>query len=306
MPQKRRSQSWAELKQAGNECFKTGQYGEAVSRYSQAINALEKSGQKSPEDLGILYSNRAASYLKDGNCSECIKDCSASLELVPFGIKSLLRRAAAYEAIERYRQAYVDYKTVLQIDCNLPAAHDGTNRMSKALTDMDGPSWREKLPPIPTVPLAVKEKLLQATSSTPTAQQNGVVENSNQSSKTAGDVKKARLLKEEGNAFVKKGEHKKALEKYTQSLSQDPSEVTTYTNRALCYLSLKMYKEAVQDCEEALRLDSANIKALYRRAQAYKELKDKRACVQDLNSLLKIEPNNTVAQKLLQEVQKMK
>lgn len=306
MPQKRRSQSWAELKQAGNECFKTGQYGEAVSLYSQAIGVLEKSGQKKPEDLGILYSNRAASYLKDGNCNECIKDCTASLELVPFGIKSLLRRAAAYEAIERYRQAYVDYKTVLQIDCNLAAAHDGTNRMSKALTDMDGPSWREKLPPIPTVPLAVKVKLQQATSSTPTAQQNGVMENRNQSSKKDGDVKKARLLKEEGNSFVKKGEHKKAVEKYTQSLSQDPTEITTYTNRALCYLSLKMYKDAVRDCEEALRLDSANIKALYRRAQAYKELKDKRACMQDLNSLLKIEPKNTAAQKLLQEVQKMK
>lgn len=307
MPQKRRSQSWAELKQAGNECFKAGQYGEAVSLYSQAISSLEKSGQKKPEDLGILYSNRAASYLKDGNCNECIKDCTVSLELVPFGIKSLLRRAAAYEAVERYRQAYVDYKTVLQIDCNLPAAHDGTNRMSKALTDMDGPSWREKLPPIPTVPLAVKEKLLQATSpTTPTTQQNGIMENSNQSSKKDGDVKKARILKEEGNSFVKKGEHKKAIEKYTQSLSQDPTEVTTYTNRALCYLSLKMYRDAVRDCEEALRLDSVNIKALYRRAQAYKELKDKKACVQDLNSLLKIEPKNTAAQKLLQDVQKMK
>lgn len=51
-----------------------------------------------------------------------------SLELVPYGIKPLLRRAAAYEAMERYRQAYVDYKTALQINCNLPAAHDGTNR----------------------------------------------------------------------------------------------------------------------------------------------------------------------------------
>ncbi|XP_066521216.1 mitochondrial import receptor subunit TOM34 [Hoplias malabaricus] len=303
MPHKRRSKSWSELKQAGNECFKTGQYGDAVTLYSQAIGVLERQGQKNPEDLSILYSNRAASYLKDGNCSECIKDCSVSLELVPFGIKSLLRRAAAFEALERYRQAYVDYKTILQIDCCVQAAQDGTNRMTKALTDMDGPSWREKLPPIPTVPLAVKEKLLQTQGSVPAAQQNGIKENSSQK---AGDVKKARLLKEEGNSLVKKGEHKKAVEKYTQSLSQDPSEITTYTNRALCYLSLKMYKEAVRDCEEALKLDSGNIKALYRRAQAYKELNDKRACVQDLSSLLKIEPKNTAAQKLLQDIEKMK
>ncbi|XP_016367751.1 mitochondrial import receptor subunit TOM34-like [Sinocyclocheilus rhinocerous] len=305
MPQKRRSQSWTELKQAGNECFRAGQYGEAVNLYSQSIQLLEKSGQKNKEDLGILYSNRAASYLKVGNCSECIKDCTRSLELVPFGLKALLRRASAYEALERYRQAYVDYKTVLQIDWNIPAAHDGVNRMTKALTDIDGPSWREKLPPIPTVPMSVKESLAQAASSASSPQQNSVIDNKKKAPGPEA-AKKAKALKEEGNAFVKKGEHKKAVEKYTQSLGQDPKEVTTYTNRALCYLSLKMYKEAISDCDEALRLDSANIKAFYRRAQANKELKNKKSCIEDLNSVLKLEPNNAVAQKLLQEVQKMK
>lgn len=45
MPQKQKSRSWSELKQAGNDCFKTGQYGEAVSLYSQAIKELEKPGE---------------------------------------------------------------------------------------------------------------------------------------------------------------------------------------------------------------------------------------------------------------------
>lgn len=45
MPQKRKSKSWAELKQAGNEYFKTGQYGEATNLYSQAIKELEKSSK---------------------------------------------------------------------------------------------------------------------------------------------------------------------------------------------------------------------------------------------------------------------
>lgn len=52
----------------------------------------------------------------------------SALELVPFGIKPLLRRAAAYEALERYSLAYVDYKTALQVDCSVQAAHDGVNR----------------------------------------------------------------------------------------------------------------------------------------------------------------------------------
>lgn len=313
MPQKQKLKSWSDLKQTGNERFKTGQYGEATTLYSQAIKELEKSSKKNPEDLGILYSNRAASYLKDGNCAECVKDCNMSLELFPFNVKSLLRRAAAYEALERYRQAYIDYKTALQIDCNIAAAHDGTNRMTKALTEADGPSWREKLPPIPTVPLSVKEKLAQQNAAkttqanptpqpNPTPQQNGTKQ-TNKSAPSDKDKKKGQALKDEGNALVKKGEHKKAIEKYTQSLKLNPTEVTTYTNRALCYLSVKQYKDAVRDCDEALMIDGSNVKALYRRAQARKELKDVKACVQDINSLLKVEPKNTAALKLLQEVQ---
>lgn len=51
-------------------------------------------------------------------------------------------------------------------------------RMTKALTEADGLSWREKLPPIPTVPLSVREKLTQKATATspqpnPTPQQNG-------------------------------------------------------------------------------------------------------------------------------------
>ncbi|KAG7272051.1 hypothetical protein CRUP_025988 [Coryphaenoides rupestris] len=260
---------WLELKQAGNDSFKAGQYGEAAQRYSQAIKELEKSSNKSPEDLSILYSNRAASYLKNGNCSECVKDCNMSLELVPFGVKSLLRRAAAYEALERYRQAYVDYKTALLVDCNIPAAHDGTNRMTKVLTEVDGPGWREKLPDLPA-------------------------------------MRRAQVLKDEGNALVKKGHFQKAVDKYSQSLKLNPTEITTYTNRALCYLSVKQYREAVRDCDAAVAMDGGNIKALYRRAQAHRELKDSKACVEDLNRLLRVEPNNLAALKLLQEVQKKK
>lgn len=317
MPHKRRSHAWTELKQAGNASFKSGQYGEAASHYTQAIQLLEKSGKKNQEDLSILYSNRAASYLKDGNCSACVKDCSVALDLLPFAIKPLLRRAAAFEALERYRHAYVDYKTVLQIDCNIPSAHDGTNRMTKVLTEQDGLSWREKLPPIPTVPLAVRERMTRVATPnttpnttpnptpnpTPTPVQNGM---SKSEAPGEGSVKKAQALKEEGNALVKKGNHKSAVEKYTQSLKHNPTEVTTYTNRALCYLSLKMYREAVQDCDAALKRDPTNVKGLYRRAQARKELKDYEACAEDLSALLKIEPKNTAAQKLQQEVQKIK
>ena len=53
-------------------------------------------------NLSLMYSNRAASQLKIGDLSGCVKDCTKSLELIPHSVKPLLRRAIAYEHLERY------------------------------------------------------------------------------------------------------------------------------------------------------------------------------------------------------------
>ncbi|NXH10747.1 TOM34 protein, partial [Bucco capensis] len=288
------------LRRAGNEEFCRGQYGPAAELYTRALKLLEAAGEGAAEERSILLANRAACYLKDGACSLCVADCSSALELVPFGVKSLLRRAAAYEALERYQLAYVDYKTVLQVDCTIQAAHDGVNRMTKALLEKDGVNWRQKLPPIPAVPVSAQTRWCVPSAGAPGANTPGTAPRG-EPDQTAAGTEKARTLKEEGNELVKKGNHKKAVEKYSESIKLN-QECATYTNRALCYLTLKQYKEAVQDCTEALRLDPENVKALYRRAQALKELKDYKSGIADLKSLLKTEPKNTAALRLLQEL----
>ncbi|NXV23793.1 TOM34 protein, partial [Cepphus grylle] len=191
------------------------------------------------------------------------------------------------------------------------------SRMTKALLEKDGMNWRQKLPPIPTVPVSAQMRWSVPSAAAPgantppaTAPRGEAGENVAwgqawspvaQTDQTAAGMERARTLKEEGNELVKKGNHKKAVEKYSQSL-QLSQECATYTNRALCYLTLKQYKEAVQDCTEALRLDPKNVKALYRRAQALKELKDYKSSIADIKSLLKTEPKNTAALRLLQEL----
>jgi len=47
---------------------------------------------------------------------------------------------------------------------------------------------------------------------------------------TAAGIERAQTLKEEGNKLVKKGNHKKAIEKYSESLKLN-QECATYTNR---------------------------------------------------------------------------
>uniref|UniRef100_A0A8D2GYJ7 Translocase of outer mitochondrial membrane 34 n=1 Tax=Urocitellus parryii TaxID=9999 RepID=A0A8D2GYJ7_UROPR len=260
------------LRAAGNQSFRNGQYAEASALYCRALRLLQVRGSSDPEEESVLYSNRAACHLKDGNCTDCIKDCTSALALVPFSMKPLLRRASAYEALEKYPLAYVDYKTVLQIDNSVASALEGINRMTRALMDSLGPEWRLKLPSIPVVPVSAQKRWNSLPSENKESTKKSK-ETTKSRVPSAGDVERARVLKEEGNELVKKGNHKKAIEKYNESLLFSNLESTTYSNRALCHLVLNQDKEAVKDCTEALKLDGKNVKALYRRAQAYKSLK---------------------------------
>ncbi|XP_041868320.1 sperm-associated antigen 1A [Melanotaenia boesemani] len=289
----------ARLKNEGNHLFKHGQFGDALEKYTQAIDGCSEAGVDSPEDLCILYSNRAACYLKDGNSNDCIQDCTKALELQPYSLKPLLRRAMAYESLERYRKAYVDYKTVLQIDTGTQAAHDSVHRITKMLIEQDGPDWREKLPEIPAVPLSVQQQHREKPISIEMAQARAA-----RAAQEEVRRKEARftLLKQEGNDLVKKSLFQEALGKYSECLSLKPDECGLHTNRAICFLKLNRFEEAKQDCDSALQLDPANKKAFYRRALAFKGLQDYLSASSDLQEVLQLDPNVREAEQELEVV----
>ncbi|XP_060099416.1 sperm-associated antigen 1 [Heteronotia binoei] len=294
----------AALKAEGNALFKNGQFGEAILKYSEAVENVSNSGIQSPEDISILYSNRAACYLKEGNCVDCVQDCNRALELHPYSLKPLMRRAMAYESMERYRQAYVDYKTLLQIDSGIQAANDSVNRITRTLIDQDGPSWREKLPPIPVVPVSAQLHWWDGENFVSETKQNKMASSrEDQNPKLSGEKTEEmfKTLKNKGNEFVKMGKYEEALRKYNECMELNPKECTIYTNRALCYLKLSKYEEARKDCDYVLRMDDSNIKALYRRALAYKGLQNYKASIDDLNKILLKDPSIDEAKKELQE-----
>ncbi|XP_037658874.1 sperm-associated antigen 1 isoform X2 [Choloepus didactylus] len=289
----------AGLKSQGNELFKNGQFSEAAFKYSAAIAQLEPAGSESADDLSILYSNRAACYLKEGNCSGCIQDCNRALELHPFSIKPLLRRAVAYETLEQYRRAYVDYKTVLQIDCAIQIANDSINRITRILMHLDGPSWREKLSPIPAVPTSAQLRAWQPAAEMAPDQAG---DSCGQRQPGIPDEKMFRTLKEEGNQYVKDKNYEDALHRYSECLKINNKECAIYTNRALCHLKLCQFEEAKWDCDQALHIDDGNVKACYRRALAHKGLKNYQKSLNDLNKVLLLDPSIVEAKMELEEV----
>jgi stress-induced-phosphoprotein 1 len=58
------------------------------------------------------YNNNIACYKQVSNYDGTIADCTAVLEVEPQNVKALIRRAQAFEGVERYRFALQDVKTV--------------------------------------------------------------------------------------------------------------------------------------------------------------------------------------------------
>ncbi|KAK6165356.1 hypothetical protein SNE40_022298 [Patella caerulea] len=291
------------VKEEGSALFKTGQYGKAILRYTHLIDELEKDEIDQQVNLSLMYSNRAACYLKTGHCKAAITDCQRSLDLIPHTVKPLLRRAAACEHLEKYSQAYVDYKHILSIDSSVALALSGSSRCQNILQQLDGPTWREKLPPMVTASSCeIPEIILDSTTSSPSVVPT-------ESSPPPEELPNPDLEFEEckklGNNHVQESEFNKAVECYNICIKLSPDNPVGYTNRALCYLKLNQPTEAASDCDKALELDSTNCKALYRRGLANKMLKHYKDCLQDLSQVLKLDPKNKAAQKEFDAVRKI-
>jgi stress-induced-phosphoprotein 1 len=102
-------------KEKGDEKYKDAQFEEAVAEYTKCIDLLKKQGRETSELALKAYSNRAACNKQISHFDAVIEDCTAVLEIEPDNVKALVRRAQAFEGVERYRFALQDVKAVLSM-----------------------------------------------------------------------------------------------------------------------------------------------------------------------------------------------
>lgn len=120
------------LKDEGNDRFKNNNYDGAIESYS---NALITCLLTHAEDRAIIYSNRAATYMKMKKYDEAIADSSKALEFNPDYMKALLRRAELYERVEKYDDALDDYKKALERDPSLHQARAACLRLPDQINE---------------------------------------------------------------------------------------------------------------------------------------------------------------------------
>jgi len=99
------------LKEAGNEAYKKDDLIEALACYTKGLEISSED-----KDKAVLLKNRAAVHLRNLDYERAIQDCKNSLDLVPNDPKALFRRCQAYEAVDKFEEAYADAKAVHNID----------------------------------------------------------------------------------------------------------------------------------------------------------------------------------------------
>lgn len=132
-----------EIKEKGNQLFKSGEFRESAITYTLALRTCPISF---PNDRSKLYSNRAAAKMKlvswiiscalagallwicsititscfvfKGLSKSAIEDCNQALDLNPGFVRALWRRSQLYETTDKLDEALEDCKKILEIEPN--------------------------------------------------------------------------------------------------------------------------------------------------------------------------------------------
>jgi len=92
-------------KKKGNEAFGLGEYAQAAMYYSLALDKATELQSSTIDFVHVLYSNRAACFLKLGHHDKALDDANNALKLEPLYVKALFRKGLAYHAMKQYKEA---------------------------------------------------------------------------------------------------------------------------------------------------------------------------------------------------------
>ena len=113
-------------KKDGDAAFRAGGYRTAIDQYTKAISL-------DPEFI-VLYSNRSAAFLSNGESSKALKDARKCIDLDTAFAKGHSRLAAALLALKRFEQAKDSYQHVLEKEPKNIAAKNGIDMCVKEIS----------------------------------------------------------------------------------------------------------------------------------------------------------------------------
>lgn len=90
--------------------YKAQDYDEALAGYNKALAAAPRGAQ----ETAVYHANSAACHLALSQYQECVRSCNAAIEVDSTYQKAILRRMAAFEALDQLDSALKDAQQVRQ------------------------------------------------------------------------------------------------------------------------------------------------------------------------------------------------
>ncbi|CAN4127568.1 unnamed protein product [Withania somnifera] len=127
-----------EAKAKGNAAFAAGNFSDAITHFTEAINLAPTNH--------VLYSNRSAAYASLGKYSDALSDAQKTVDLKPDWAKGYSRLGAAHSGLHQYSDAVSAYKKGLEIDPNNEGLKSGLADAESAQARSRGPKFPSSSP----------------------------------------------------------------------------------------------------------------------------------------------------------------
>lgn len=282
----------AKLKAAGNKAYNSKKYQEAIELYGKAILCR-------PDP--VFYSNRAACYNALSEWEKVVEDTTAAIQLDSEYVKALNRRANAYEHLDKFSDALLDYTASCIIDAfRNDTAAQSVERLLKKVAEAKAKdilaNKEKKLPSAMFVTnylqsFRAKPMPPGLEDSTDLDEESG--KGQLRKGLKAVTVRSAESYEEASKAFDRalelndlgeheayaynlrgtfkylRGENVEALEDLTRSIEKQPSLTQSYIKRASMHLEQGERDAAGKDFEKAKEQNEDDPDIYYHRAQLH-------------------------------------
>jgi import receptor subunit TOM70 len=281
------------LKAAGNAAYGDKEYDRAIELYTKAI--LCKANEP------VFYSNRAACNNALNNLEKVVEDCTAALALNPEYSKALNRRAVAYENLQKYNEALLDFTALCIIDnFSNPATAESVEKLLKKVAEQKAKDLLANRPVKLPSYIFVGNYLqsfrerprpegLQDTDEISEESGKGQLRHGlgSQEKKTREGYEEARVAFEKaielgelgefealaynmrGTFRALMGHNDDAIQDFAKSIELDPAMTQSYIKRASIIVEQGLFSEAEEEFRKAIEQDARDPDIYYHRAQAH-------------------------------------
>ncbi|KAL7249670.1 hypothetical protein ACSBR1_011787 [Camellia fascicularis] len=308
-----------EVKRAGNEQYKVGNLGEALSLYDRAIAIL-------PGNATYRF-NKAVALTGLRRLAEAVREFEEAIRLDPRYVKahhrlgSLLLRLGQVENARRhlcfpgYQPDANELQRLQEVEMHLSKCTDARKicDWKSALREGDATiaAGADASPQSKFFGMLSEAYLffVQAQidmafgrfeNAVTAAEKAGQIDPQNiEISVLLNNVRLVSRARVRGNDLFKSERFTEACSAYGEGLRLDPSNSVLYCNRAACWYKLGLWERAVDDCNQALHFQPNYTKALLRRAASNNKLERWAEAVRDYEVLRRVLPNdNEVAESM--------